>query len=286
MPNKARSNKIMTRSARLVTALAVAAALLSTTGCSKLLARDKLNKGVQAYKAAKYEKSIEYFKDAVRLDSDLKVAKLYLATAYMQQYVPGVDTPDNNANAQQAIEQYSEVLKNDPKNITALKGIASLYMNMKRFNDSADYYKRAIDADPSDPEAYYSVGVIDWTAAYKDTADRKNKAGLAGVEAPMKTKQDLKLCEQIKADNEGKVDEGLKMLETAIQKRQDYDDAMTYMNLLYLRKADMACDDPPSAAKYRQLSEKYTNEAMAARKKKFDEAAKKTNGGIVLDQKK
>src|SRR5215471_15692007 len=171
----------MTRSARLVTALAVAAALLSTTGCSKLLARDKLNKGVQAYKAAKYEKSIEYFKDAVRLDSDLKVAKLYLATAYMQQYVPGVDTPDNNANAQQAIEQYSEVLKNDSKNITALKGIASLYMNMKRFNDSADYYKRAIDADPNDPEAYYSVGVIDWTAAYKDTADRKNKAGLAGV---------------------------------------------------------------------------------------------------------
>ncbi|HKE31383.1 MAG TPA: tetratricopeptide repeat protein [Candidatus Angelobacter sp.] len=276
----------MTRSARLVTALAVAAALLSTTGCNKLLARDKLNKGVQAYKAAKYEKSIEYFKDAVRLDSDLKVAKLYLATAYMQQYVPGVDTPDNNANAQQAVEQYSEVLKNDPKNITALKGIASLYMNMKRFNDSADYYKRAIDADPNDPEAYYSVGVIDWTAVYKDTADRKNKAGLAGVEAPMKTKQDLKLCEQIKADNEPKVDEGLKMLDTAIQKRQDYDDAMTYMNLLYLRKADMACDDSQAAAKYRQLSEKFTNEAMAARKKKFDEAAKKTNGGIVLDQKK
>jgi hypothetical protein len=58
------------------------------------------------------------------------------------------------------------------------------------------------------------------------------------------------------------------------------------MNLLYLRKADMACNDPQAAAKYRQLSEDFTNQAMAARKKKFEEAAKKNSGGIVLDQKK
>lgn len=276
----------MNRCARLVTVLAVAAALLSTAGCNKLRARDQLNKGVQAYKAGTYEKAIEHFKNAVGLDKDLKTAKLYLATAYMQQYVPGVDTAENNANAQQAIEGYKEVLSDDPKNITSLKGIASMYMNMKKFDQSAEYYKKAIEADPNDPEAYYSVGVIDWTAAYKDTADRKAKAGLAGVEAPMKTKQDLKLCEEIKANNESKVDEGLKMLHTAMDKRQDYDDAMTYMNLLYLRKADMACNNPEEAAKDRKLSEEFTNEAMAARKKKFEEASKKTNGGIVLDQKK
>lgn len=276
----------MNRRARLVTVLAVAAALLSTAGCNKLRARDQLNKGVQAYKAGTYEKAIEHFKNAVGLDKDLKTAKLYLATAYMQQYVPGVDTPDNNTNAQQAIEGYKEVLADDPKNIASLKGIASMYLNMKKFDQSAEYYKKAIEADPNDPEAYYSVGVIDWTAAYKDTGDRKAKAGLAGVEAPMKTKQDLKLCEEIKANNEAKVDEGLKMLHTAMDKRQDYDDAMTFMNLLYLRKADMACNDPEEAAKDRKMSEQFTNEAMAARKKKFEEASKKTNGGIVLDQKK
>jgi tetratricopeptide (TPR) repeat protein len=276
----------MSRWARLATGLAVAAALLTATGCNKLKARDQLTKGVQAYKAANYESAIEHFKNAVNLDKDLKTAKLYLATAYSQQFVPGITTPDNEANARQAIEEYQAVLLDDPKSVTALKGIASLYMNMKDFDRGAEYYKKAIDVDPNDPEAYYSVGVIDWTAAYKDTADQKTKAGLAGIEAPMKSKQDLKLCDQIRQKNEPKVDEGLKMLQNAMEKRQDYDDAMTYMNLLYLRKADMACNDPQAAAKYRQLSEDFTNQAMAARKKKFEEAAKKNSGGIVLDQKK
>ena len=274
----------MNRWARLVTVTAVAAALLSATGCDKLRARDQLNRGVQSYKAGETEKAIEHFKNAVALDKDLKTAKLYLATAYMQQYVPGIDTPENNANAQQAIEEYQEVLNEDPKpneRVNSLKGIASLYMNMKKFDEGADFYKKAIAADPNDPEAYYSVGVIDWTAAYKDTADLKIKAGLAGVEAPMKSKQDLKLCEEIKSRNEPKVDEGLKMLQTAMDKRQDYDDAMTYMNLLYIRKADMACNDPEAAAKYHQLSDDFANQAMAARKKKFEEAAKKNSGGVV-----
>jgi len=272
----------MTRTARLVTVLAVAAALLSITGCKKLQARDKLNKGVQAYKAAHYEKAIEFFKDAVELDKDLKVAKLYLATAYMQQYVPGVETPDNNANAQQAIEQYKEVLRTDEKNITALKGIATLYMNMKRFDDSGHYYKLAIDADPNDPEAYYSVGVIDWTAVYKDISERKSKVGL-GVEDQLKSKE---LCEEIKATDGPRIEEGLKMLDIAMNKRQDYDDAMTYTNLLYHRKADTECGDPQAYASDIKMANDWSDRAMAARKKKFDEAAKKTNGGIVLDQKK
>src|SRR5579863_2909419 len=192
----------MNKRARLVTVLAVATALLSAAGCNKLKARDELNKGVQAYKGGNYESATEHFKNAINLDKDLKTAKLYLATAYVQQYVPGVDTPENNANAQQAIDGYQEVLADQPSQqgkVTSTKGLASLYMNMKKFDQSAEYYKKAIEIDPNDPEAYYSVGVLDWTAAYKDTADRKAKAGLPGVEAPMKTKQDLKLCEEIKA---------------------------------------------------------------------------------------
>lgn len=272
----------MTRTARLVTVLAVTAALLSVAGCKKLQARDRLNKGVQAYKAAKYEKAIEYFKDAVELDNDLKVAKLYLATAYMQQYVPGVDTPDNNNNATQAIEQYKEVLNTDPNNVTALKGIATLYMNMKKFDESGEYYKKAINADRNDPEAYYSVGVIDWTAVYKDVSERKAKVSL-GVEDQIKSRE---ICEQIKQTDGPKIDEGLKMLEIAMEKRQDYDDAMTYTNLLYHRKADTECGDPQAYANDIKLANDWSDKAMAARKKKFDEAAKKTNGGIVLDQKK
>ena len=147
----------MNTAARCVTVIAIAATLLTTAGCNKLKARDQLNKGVQAYRGANYEQAIEHFKNAVNLDSDLKVAKMYLATAYAQQYVPGVETPENLRNAGQAIEEYKNVLVGDPKNVTSLKGIAFLYMQQKKFDEARDYYKKAIDADPNDPETYYSV---------------------------------------------------------------------------------------------------------------------------------
>jgi tetratricopeptide (TPR) repeat protein len=272
----------MNKLARVATVLAVAGALLTTTGCNWLAARDSLNKGVQSYKAGKYPEAIEFFKLAVQKDPKLQVAKLYLATAYMQQFVPEMDTPENKANAQLAIEQYKEVLNSDPKNINAVKGIANLYMNMKRFDESLEYYKRAIDIDPNDPEAYYSAGVLDWTAVYKDVSERKAKVGLR-VEEPLKGKE---ICEEIKKVDGPKIDDGMKMLQKAMEKRADYDDAMTYLNLIYHRKADTECGDPQAYANDLKLAEDWSNKAMAARKKKFEEAAKKTNGGIVLDQKK
>lgn len=273
----------MKMSARLATVAAIAATLLITAGCNKLKARDQLNKGVQAYKSANYEQAIEHFKTAVYLDSDLKVAKLYLATAYAQQYVPGVDSPDNIRNAQQAIDQYKDVLKNDPKSVNSLKGIAFLYMQMKDFDKSREYYKKAIQLDPNDPELYYSVGVIDWTQAYKDAADLKSKNGMK-VDDELKGKASQKWCDELKAKDESAVDEGMKMLQTAIDKRQDYDDAMAYMNLLYRRKAnDMSCDDAEARADLIKTANDWSDKAMAARKKKAEEAAKKNQGGIILE---
>jgi tetratricopeptide (TPR) repeat protein len=270
--------------ARLATAVAVLAALLSTAGCNKLKARDQLNKGVQAYRGANYEQAIERFKTAVELDPDLKVAKLYLATAYAQQYVPGVDTPDNIANAKQAIEQYQQVLQNDPSSVNSLKGIAFLYMQMKDFDQARQYYQTAIGKDPNDPELYYSVGVIDWSQAYKDAAEVKAKAGVK-VEDELKGKGDQKICEELKAKDGAAIDEGMKMLQTAIDKREDYDDAMAYLNLLYRRKAnDMTCDDAAARADYIKTANDWSDKAMAARKRKAEAAAKKNAGGIILEQ--
>jgi len=276
----------MKMTARFVTVLAVAAALLSTAGCNRLKARDQLNKGVQAYKGANYEQAIEHFKNAVYLDDDLKVAKLYLATAYAQQYVPGVETPENVRMATQAIDEYKKVLEKDSQSVNSLKGIAFLFMQQKKFDDAREYYKKAIQADPNDPETYYSVGVIDWSATYKDAAEIKAKESLK-VEDELKGKGSQKICDAMKAKDGNIVDEGMKMLQAAIDKRQDYDDAMAYMNLLYRRKAnDMTCEDAQARAEYVKTANEWSDKAMAARKKKADEAAKKTSGGIILDQPK
>ena len=272
----------MKRSVRLLLALVAVAMLFSATGCDKLRARDQLTKGVKAYKNNDPEHAIGYFQKAIEYDHSLKLAKLYLAIAYAEQYVPGIDSPDNNRVANLAIAGFQDILREDPKNILALKHTASLYMNMKKFDESREYYLKAIDADPNDPEAYYSVGVIDWSAVYKDISDRKAKVGLK-VEDQLKSKQ---ICEEIKNTDGPKIDDGIKNLQKAMDKRADYDDAMTYVNLLYHRKADTECGDPAAYNEDIKMANDWVDKAMAARKKKADEAAKKTSGGITLDQPK
>ena len=190
----------MNRSARLLALAAVILVLFSLAGCNKLRARDQLNKGVQAYKNAKYEDAIEKFKNAVALDPSLINARLYLATAYAQQYIPGADTPDNNRMAEQAIDEYKDVLKMKANDLNAIKGIAYLYLQMKKFDQAKEYYKKVITVDPNDPEAYYSVAVIDWTETYQPRMEQKAKLGLKPDEAI----KDKKVCEELKDQEPGR----------------------------------------------------------------------------------
>src|SRR6266496_6030697 len=179
-----------------ILALAGAALIiLSATGCAKLKARDQLNKGVASYKNARYEQAIGHFKNAVELDPTLQNAKIYLATAYLAQYIPGVDSPENLQNANSAIDQYKSVLDQDAKNVNSIKGIAYLYLQMKKFDDAKTYYHKAIDLDPNDPEAYYSVGVIDWTQAYQPMAEERAKVEGLKPDEPLK---DKKLCAKLR----------------------------------------------------------------------------------------
>src|ERR1700733_2954569 len=121
----------MNRIARFpVMTVATLSLLVLMTGCQRLKARDQLNKGVQSYKSAKYEEAINHFQQAVDFDPSLLNARLYLATAFAQQYIPGADTPDNNKMAEQAIDQYKQVLEKDPKNVNSIKGVAYLYLQM------------------------------------------------------------------------------------------------------------------------------------------------------------
>jgi len=128
--------------------------------------KDELDLGVQAYKAAKYEEAIQHFQNATSLNPQKAVAHLYLATAYGQQYIPGVETPENIHLAEAAISEYQAVLKIDQHSINSLQGIAYLRLEQKKFADAKAFYHRAIEEDPNDAESYYSVGVIDWTQAY------------------------------------------------------------------------------------------------------------------------
>ena len=268
-------------SVKLLAFISLGLLLLSTSGCAKLRARDQLNKGVASYKNAKYEEAIDHFQQAVSLDPALGVARLYLATAYAQQYIPGVDAPDNVQMAEQAIEQYKQVLASNPpkeQQINSNKGIAYLYLQMKKFDDAKTYYRNAMQLDPNDPEPYYSVGVIDWTQTYQPRMEERAKLGLK-PEEPLK---DKKVCAELKEKNTPNIQDGIDSLNKALQLRPDYDDAMAYMNLMYREKADVECDDPAARASDLKTADDWVDKTMATKKAK----AEKQPGaqGITLDQ--
>jgi tetratricopeptide (TPR) repeat protein len=283
-----RTYTAMNKHIRVITLTAAALALLASVGCSKLRARDQLNKGVTAYKNAKYEEAIDHFQQSVALDPTLINAKMYLATAFAQQYIPGADTPDNNKMADQAIEQYKQVLDMNSardQKVNSAKGIAYLYLNMKRFDDAKKYYRMAGDLDPNDPEPYYSVGVIDWTACYQPRMEERAKLGLKPDEnLNPKNKDQRKSCDALKVKNMPSIQEGIDSLNKAIQLRPDYDDAMAYLNLMYREKADVECDDLNVRQEDLKTADHWVDQTLVTKKAK----AEKQPGaqGITMDQPK
>jgi tetratricopeptide (TPR) repeat protein len=243
------SSVISASLARRIPAFAALLALaLGVSGCSKLKARDLLNKGVGAYKNAQYDTAIEDFKEAKDLDPTLMNARLYLATAYASQYIPGAPSEQNVRLGTQAVNEFKEVLSIDPNNLSAIDGIGSILFQMagtpydpKKFEESKSYHQKHIDLKPNDPEPYYWIGVIDWTLAFR--ANGELRAGYNREHLNKQVRDTDPLPPSLRAEYAVKygslVEEGITNLRKSIEVKPDYDDAMAYLNLLYRRKADM-----------------------------------------------
>lgn len=233
----------------LIISAIVLAALGAGAGCNKLRARDKLNKGVTAYKNAQFDVAIEDFKTAKELDPSLTNAQLYLATAYASQYIPGAPSPDNIRNGEQAVAEFKKILDEDPNNLSAIDGIGSILYNMggtpydaNKLNESKSYHEKHIELSPNDPEPYYWVGVIDWAISFRANRDMReeyNKTAKAKKQIKENDPMPPALATQFATKYGPVVDEGISKIQRAIELRPDYDDAMAYLNLLYRQKADM-----------------------------------------------
>lgn len=252
---------------------ALALMLVALSGCSKLKARDELNQGVASYRAAKYDDAIKHFMVAIEADPELLNARLYLATAYANQYVPGLDVEKNVQVAETAIAEFQKVLDADPNNSGSVGGIASLYFQMKRLDEAKEYYKRWISLEPENAEAHYSVGVINWTQTYQPRMVARNGMKLK-PEEPIK---DAKAREALAERNTPLIDEGMDMLNKAMNLRPDYDDAMAYVNLFYREKADLVAT-PAEREEFLKTADEWIAKSLAIKKKRqAEEAAKESS---------
>lgn len=265
-----------------VTAAMLALLLFTVTGCNILKSRDQLTKGVDAFKNAQYEEAVNHFQNAIALDPTSEVARLYLATAYSYQVVPNLETPENLAIAQKALDGFNAVLAKDPNDLTALKQVASINRNIKRYDVAKEYEKKVIALAPNDAEAYYTVGVVDWIEAYKNAVTILAADGLtdAGDGNPKKTKA---ACAKLQAANTDLVNDGLQYLNKAVEINPTYDQAMSYLNLTYRRKADLECGDDAARKADVAQAEAWDQKAMGARKINEQKKEKATQGGVTMN---
>jgi tetratricopeptide (TPR) repeat protein len=256
--------------------------VLSMSGCNRLAARDQLNKGVDAYKSARYEEAIGHFQKATELDPSLPMAKSYLATALAQNVVPGLDTPDNLKTAQQAISMFQEVLAKDPNDVNSMKQIAGIYLSLKKLDEAKEWQKKVLAVDQKDAEAAYTIGVIDWTKAHENALKILVPAGL-NDDGEGNTKAPKKVLQQIKEANDPMVAEGLQYLNQALADRPNYDDAMAYLNLIYRRKADTDYQDADAVKDDVAKAKEWSAKTMSTRKANEERKEKANAGGITLD---
>jgi len=226
---------------KLVTLSALALLVLAAASCQKLQARDNLNKGIKAFREGKFERAVEFFDNATKLDPELTNAQLYLATAYAQQYIPGAPSPENDKFAQNAIEVFKKVLEKDPKNTNAVAGVAGMYQNLADYPKAVEYYKKQTEIDPNNAVPYYAIASTDWIMVY-------NKQN------PLPEDQKGPL-----------VAEGLEYADKAIAKNPNYEEAIIYKNLLLRQKA-LLTKDKKEIEELTAQADELAKKALAVRK--------------------
>jgi tetratricopeptide (TPR) repeat protein len=195
--------------------------------------------------------------------------------------VPGLDTPANLDTAQQAIKIFEEVLAKEPNDINSMKQIAGIYFSVKKLDDAKIWQKKVLAADPKDPEAAYTIGVIDWTEAHENVLKELQSAGM-NDDGEGNTKAPKKIMATIKEENTPLVEEALKYLNQAIDNRPNYDDAMAYLNLVYRRKADLDYGNSAAVKDDLAQAEDWRTKAMGARKENEEQKVKSAAGGVTM----
>src|ERR1051325_2787373 len=210
-------------------------------------ARQALNEGVQNFKNGEYDEAIVAFQRAKLLDPRMMNARLYLATGYASQYIPGAPSEKNQELGRKAVEEFRGVLDIDPQNLSAIDGIGSIIFQMagtpydpEKFQESRSFHQKHIQIKPEDPEPYYWVGVIDWTLSFRANNELRGRYNQEHLADQIKDTEPLPhdVREEYVRKYGAIINEGIESMVRAIKLRPDYDDAMAYLNLLYRRKAD------------------------------------------------
>jgi tetratricopeptide (TPR) repeat protein len=269
-------------------AIALAILVVMTSGCSlvnRVRAKNQLNEAARAYHDGHFEEAEQYSRKALELDPDSKTAPLFIARSIHAQYKPGVQSPENLAKANEAIQAYQKILEKNPKSDEAYKAIAYLYGALKDDDKLRSWIaSRATDSSAAPEkraEAYVVLASKDWDCSFKITELPTNHT--TALEAGNRAKITYKKPAQQKDFDTAQacVKRGLEEVENAIKLDPNNESAWSYKtNLLIeasrLAEMDGKADQKAQLDKQREEAQKRTTElSQINQKKKEEEDARK-----------
>ena len=260
----------------------------TSSGCgvvNRIRAKNQLNEAARAYREGRFVEAEEHSRRAADLDPNNKTAPMFIARTIHAQYRPGVQTPDNIAKAQEAIDAYQKILDRNPKDDEAYKAIAYLYGAIKQEDKLRQWISQRAASDATDPtkraEAYVVLASKDWQCSYnitesKDTkittVDKSNNKATISYKKPgdQKEFEQAQMC----------VKQGLSEAENAIKYDPNNESAWSYKTNLLLEAAKLAemdgqAEQKAQFTKESEVALKRTQElSAAAEKRKEEEEAK------------
>ena len=129
-------------------------------------AEEYTEKGNNNYHKSEFEKAIEAYKKAIKIDPDSDGAHHNIGLAY-----------DNLGKFEKAIEAYKKAIKINPNNDGAYFGMGLAYYNLDKFEEAIEAYKKAIEISPNSDVAYDGMGLAYLKLGkFKETMEAYKKA--------------------------------------------------------------------------------------------------------------
>ena len=278
-----------TRIAILLLAILVIAGLVATSsGCgviNRIRSKNQLNEAARAYREGRFPEAEQYSRRAAELDPNNKTAPMFIARTIHAQYRPGVQTPENVAKAQEAIDAYQKILQNNPSDDEAYKAIAYLYGAIKDNDKLKQWITARATNEATDPtkraEAYVVLASKDWECSFQitelpghkvTTVDPANNKATISYRKP-KEQKDFDQAQRC-------VKQGLAEAENAIKFDPNNESAWSYKTNLLLEASKLAEMEGQTEQKaqfqkdYEAALKRTTELSAAAEKRKEEEAAR------------
>ena len=240
---------------------AVVASSLSLTARAQGSSYAEMRLAETAYNAGDFKTAVEHFENAAKFDTTNTKPKLFLANALLREYSAQTGQSDPTLLAR-AREQYLAVLAYDPQNRVAMLGMIKIAIDAKQTREAREWAMKLIEAEPKDKAGYYTVGVMDWASVFPEIQKAKQAAGVNVQDYVI---PDVNLRRSLREQHLSQVDDGLRVLDVALQIDPGYDDAMAYTNLLYRLRASLV-DSPAEAAEMMAKADDWVGKALSTKK--------------------